>query len=116
MHIQNPNPLPGYAQNQSGIDTDAQFPSTSLRLLNADSKLLYKVRKSRAKKFRGTKKKAECKDGVCKVSPRYCERTSGSANSKLGLCKSKKRTFFSQRLDKLLVNRGFVFRLVEVSV
>lgn len=28
MQIQDPNPLHGYAQNQSGIDTDAQFPST----------------------------------------------------------------------------------------
>ncbi|KAJ4875821.1 hypothetical protein Rs2_40839 [Raphanus sativus] len=37
MQIQNPNLLPGYAQNQSGIDTDAQFPSTEAlkRRLNA---------------------------------------------------------------------------------
>ena len=29
----------------------------------------------------GTEKKAECKDGVCKVSPRYCERNGkGSPN------------------------------------
>ncbi|CAN6862728.1 unnamed protein product, partial [Brassica oleracea] len=32
MQIQEPNPLHGYAQNQSGIDTDAQFPSTELGL------------------------------------------------------------------------------------
>ncbi|KAG2331253.1 hypothetical protein Bca52824_002433 [Brassica carinata] len=32
MQIQDPNPLHGYAQNQSGIDTDAQFPSTELSM------------------------------------------------------------------------------------
>ncbi|KAG2328515.1 hypothetical protein Bca4012_037404 [Brassica carinata] len=32
MQIQDPNPLHGYAQIQSGIDTDAQFPSTELSM------------------------------------------------------------------------------------
>ncbi|XP_009120417.1 transcription initiation factor IIA subunit 1 [Brassica rapa] len=30
--IQNPNPLHGYAQNKSGIDSDPQFPSTELSM------------------------------------------------------------------------------------